>query len=141
MEVEKQRQEASKRTVAEEKLMDSEWEFQHPTGKFNVEFRADGYNHCARDARRCQRGYDRQHKKAEVERRVRRALAGQRQGRPHAPHKKRVDHADHGEDGQAQHRRQRDGGDLFVERSARRLEGCREARGLLWICGVVARFG
>lgn len=32
-------------TVAEMKLMDSEWELEHPGGKFNVEFRADGYNH------------------------------------------------------------------------------------------------
>ena len=32
-------------TVAETKLMDSEWELEHPGGKFNVEFRADGFNH------------------------------------------------------------------------------------------------
>ena len=25
--------------------MDSEWELEHPGGKFNVEFRADGFNH------------------------------------------------------------------------------------------------
>merc|ERR1719263_2191246 len=32
-------------TVAEEMLMDSEWEPSHPGGSFNIEFRADGYNH------------------------------------------------------------------------------------------------
>ena len=32
-------------TVAETMLMDSEWELEHPGGKFNIEFRADGYNH------------------------------------------------------------------------------------------------
>jgi len=36
-------------TVAEMKLLDSEWDFQHAGGNFPVEFRADGYNHfvCA----------------------------------------------------------------------------------------------
>ena len=36
-------------TVAEVKLMDSVWELKHAGGSFNVEFRADGYNHfvCA----------------------------------------------------------------------------------------------
>ena len=32
-------------TVAELMLMDSEWELEHPGGKFNIEFRADGFNH------------------------------------------------------------------------------------------------
>jgi len=32
-------------SVAETKLMDSEWELEHPTGKFKIEFRADGFNH------------------------------------------------------------------------------------------------
>jgi len=30
---------------AEIALMDSEWEFIHPSGQFKVEFRADGFNH------------------------------------------------------------------------------------------------
>ena len=34
-------------SVAEMKLLDSEWELQHPGGSFAIEFRADGYNHCA----------------------------------------------------------------------------------------------
>ena len=33
-------------TVAEKHLMDSEWELEHPGGKFNIEFRADSFNHC-----------------------------------------------------------------------------------------------
>jgi hypothetical protein len=32
-------------TTAEKMLMDSEWELEHPGGKFNIEFRADGFNH------------------------------------------------------------------------------------------------
>lgn len=32
-------------TVAEMTLMDSEWTLQHAGGSFNIEFRADGYNH------------------------------------------------------------------------------------------------
>ena len=32
-------------TTAEMGLLDSEWELEHPTGKFNIEFRADGFNH------------------------------------------------------------------------------------------------
>ena len=32
-------------TPAELNLLDSEWELEHPGGKFNVEFRADAYNH------------------------------------------------------------------------------------------------
>lgn len=45
-------------SVVETMLMDSEWELEHPKsadmaakgekGTFNVEFRADGFNHCAR---------------------------------------------------------------------------------------------
>ena len=35
-------------SVAEAMLLDSEWELQHPGGNpFKIEFRADGYNHCA----------------------------------------------------------------------------------------------
>ena len=34
-------------STAELGLFDSVWELEHPGGKFNVEFRADGYNHCA----------------------------------------------------------------------------------------------
>ena len=30
---------------AEAKLMDSVWDFQHPGGSFEVEFRADAFNH------------------------------------------------------------------------------------------------
>ena len=30
---------------AEKMLMDSQWELEHPGGKFNIEFRADGYTH------------------------------------------------------------------------------------------------
>jgi hypothetical protein len=32
-------------TVAEEKLMDSKWTLTHPKGSFEIEFRADGFNH------------------------------------------------------------------------------------------------
>merc|ERR1719502_1278440 len=32
-------------STAESELMDSEWELEHPGGKFNIEFRADGFNH------------------------------------------------------------------------------------------------
>ena len=32
-------------TTAEHLLHDSVWDFQHPGGSFDVEFRADGYNH------------------------------------------------------------------------------------------------
>lgn len=32
-------------SVAEAKLLDSSWEFQHQGGTFSVEFRADGFNH------------------------------------------------------------------------------------------------
>ena len=35
-------------TTAERMLMDSEWQFQHQGGSFLIEFRADGFNHCAR---------------------------------------------------------------------------------------------
>lgn len=34
-------------TLHETKLMDSEWEFEHPGGHFLIEFRADGRNSCA----------------------------------------------------------------------------------------------
>lgn len=33
---------------AEEALFDSEWNFEHTSGQFPIEFRADGFNHCAR---------------------------------------------------------------------------------------------
>ena len=32
-------------TVAESKLFNSEWELEHAGGKFNIQFRADGFNH------------------------------------------------------------------------------------------------
>lgn len=32
-------------TIAEQRLFDSVWNFQHPNGAFEVEFRADAYNH------------------------------------------------------------------------------------------------
>lgn len=32
-------------SAAEMGVLDSEWELEHPSGKFNVEFRADAYNH------------------------------------------------------------------------------------------------
>lgn len=32
-------------SVAERSLWDSEWEFEHAGGKFNIEFHADGFNH------------------------------------------------------------------------------------------------
>ena len=34
-------------TVQEMKLMDSEWDFEHPGGCFAIEFHADGLNSCA----------------------------------------------------------------------------------------------
>ena len=34
-------------SVAEQAIMDSEWKLEHPGGSFLVEFRADGFNHCA----------------------------------------------------------------------------------------------
>ena len=34
-------------SVAEQAIMDSEWNLEHPGGSFLVEFRADGFNHCA----------------------------------------------------------------------------------------------
>jgi len=34
-----------KYTTAEEQLFDSQWELEHPGGKFPIEFRADGFNH------------------------------------------------------------------------------------------------
>jgi len=37
-------------TPAELAMMDSRWEFQHPGGKFEVEFRADAFNHFVCDA-------------------------------------------------------------------------------------------
>ena len=88
----------------------------------------------ARDARRRQRRHDRQHEEAEIKCGVGGALAGQRQRGAHAPDEERVDHADHGEDRQAQHRWQRDGGDLFVEGSASASGRRRGARAVL--CGV-----